>query len=199
LSRAQELGSGYFAVSEVMTAASFITFAFWVLSPFLQQAPRFHTVAALSRMLAVVAACQLCRIISFSVTQLPAPAPHCRPGAPTATLPPLRGAAGLLLVNVARQVNRGCGDLIFSSHMTFVMTMAFTYQRYGSWASAKAAAWGVCALNAVIIVASRKHYSVDVVVALFTVPLVWEAVAARLPDPPRGSGSGTQLAALLPR
>jgi hypothetical protein len=186
-------------VSEVLTAASFVSFALWVLSPFLQPAPRFHTVAALSRMLAVVAACQLCRVASFTVTQLPAPAPHCRLGAPSATLPPLRGVADVLLVNVARQVNRGCGDLIFSSHMTFVMTMALTYGRYGSWAPAKGFAWGVCALNALVIVASRKHYTVDVVVALFTVPLVWEAVAARLTDPPRGSGSGTQLAALLPK
>jgi hypothetical protein len=193
------LGVAYFAVSEALTAGAFICFGLWVLSPFASHAPRFYTLAALSRMLAVVAACQLCRVAAFSVTQLPSPAPHCRPGAATAQLPPVRGAADVLIVDVQRQVNRGCGDLIFSSHVTFVLTMALTYNRYGSWLAAKAAAFGIVALNCFVIVASRKHYTVDVVMALVVVPLVWEAVAARLTDPPRGSGSGTQLAMLLPK
>ena len=189
----------YFAVSEALTAAAFVLFALWVLSPFAQRAPRFSSVAALSRMLTVTAACQLCRIAAFTATQLPSPAPHCQPGAATAQLPPPHGWRDYLLVDVARQVNRGCGDLIFSSHVTFVFVMVLTFQRYGAWRPAKAAAWALLAANCVVIISSRKHYTVDVVVALFTVPLVWEAVGARLHDPPPRGASGTQLAMLLPK
>ena len=194
----QELSITYFAVSEVLTAAAFVAFGLWVLSPCVAPAvARFSPVAALSRMLAAVSACQLLRIACFTTTQLPGPAPHCMPGAPSARLPPAQSAADILLLNAARQVNRGCGDLIFSSHMTFVMTMALTYCRYGSWRAAKALAWLLVALNGVIIIASRKHYTVDVVVALFTVPLVWEALSTRLVDPPRANSSAGQLSSLL--
>lgn len=180
-----ELGAAWFVASELVTTLAFVAFGLWVLSPFfLPGPPRFHTVAALSRMLAVVSCCQLLRVASFSATQLPSPAAHCRPGSPTAMLPPLRSTADVLLVNVARQVNRGCGDLIFSSHVTFTLTMALIYSRYGSLNLAKAAAWAGIVLNAVLIVASRKHYTVDVVVAAFTVPLVWLALDAKLRDPP---------------
>ncbi len=180
-------------VSELLTAAAFISFALWVLSPFALPSPRFHTVTALTRMLAVVAACQLLRVAAFSVTQLPAPARHCRPGEPTAQLPPPRTWADILLVDVSRQVNRGCGDLIFSSHVTFILTIVLTYCRYGEWRAAKAAGWALVALNCVVILASRKHYSVDLVVALFTVPLVWAAVAQRLHDPPQRGGAAQPL------
>jgi hypothetical protein len=54
------------------------------------------------------------------------------------------------------------------------------------------------ALNALLIVASRKHYTVDIVVAAFTVPLVWAAFEARLRDPPP-PGAAQQAALLLPR
>ena len=193
----QELGAAYFAVSEAITATAFCTFALWVISPFALGTTRFHVVSALTRFLVVVSACQLCRVAAFSATQLPSPAPHCAEGAAGATLPLPRSVADVLVVDVAKQVNRGCGDLIFSSHVTFVMAMALTYGRYGSRRVMKAANWGVVALNCVIIVASRKHYTVDVVVALFTVPLVWEAVATRLHDPPRQTLQQQQQ--LLPR
>ena len=193
-----ELGARWFVASEAVTALAFCAFGLWLLSPFALPAPRFHAVAALSRMLAVVSACQLLRVAAFSATQLPSPAQHCRPGAPTARLPPARDVVDVLLVNVARQVNRGCGDLIFSSHVTFTLTMALIYHRYGGHAAAKAAAWAGVALNALLIVASRKHYSVDVVVAAFTVPLVWLALDARLRDPPPPAAT-QQAALLLPR
>ena len=196
--RLQELGARWFVASEAVTTLAFCCFGLWVLSPFAVPAPRFHAVAALSRMLAVVSACQLLRIAAFTATQLPSPATHCRPGAPTSTLPPARSVADVLLVDVARQVNRGCGDLIFSSHVTFTLTMVLTYQRYGGCRAAKLVAWVGVALNALLIVASRKHYTVDIVVAAFTVPLVWAAFEARLRDPPQ-PGAVQQAALLLPR
>jgi hypothetical protein len=68
------------------------------------------------------AVCQSLRILSFSSTQLPGPAPHCHAGTLTATRPPVTAWWQHVVVDVKRQVATSCGDLIFSSHMTFILT-----------------------------------------------------------------------------
>lgn len=66
-------------------------------------------------------------------------------------------------------MNRSCGDLVFSSHVTFTLAFALTFRRYGPGGRAgallKAAAFAAVAAFSLLVVASRKHYSVDVVVA----------------------------------
>jgi membrane-associated phospholipid phosphatase len=65
-----------------------------------------------------------------------------------------------------RAVSHSCGDLIFSSHTTFVLTGVLFYQHFGAGSRAvKAACWALALLISWLIIASRKHYSVDVVVA----------------------------------
>ena len=77
--------------------------------------------------------------------------PHFRPLPPrTAPAPQRLGAAPLqtalpaclvilslqwwqvIIVNVARQASKGCGDLIFSSHLTFMFLFAWTYAVMGA-------------------------------------------------------------------
>lgn len=38
----------------------------------------------------------------------------------------------MIIVNVARQASKGCGDLIFSSHLTFMFLFAWTYAVMGA-------------------------------------------------------------------
>lgn len=253
------------------------------------------------------AACQCLRIISFTVTQLPAPNYHCRLGKDTAVREwpehwwqhivvdvgrqvgapgspacwargellgkPVRCLLGagrrgigggcesaaldrqlalvpcdswLVIMHMYTQATHGCGDLIFSSHTTFVLVGCLTYTEYGSLLFMKVRAseaapqqlpllrkaallkgasrcpclhalgfvdhtchgrrchacmrlavlccasgpWDpTCALQIVgwlgvaamslCIVMSRKHYSVDVVVAWYTVPLMFYAMHRR--------------------
>ena len=90
----------------------------------------------------------------------------------------------------------GCGDLIFSSHMTFILTFTLLFNKYAStkvlcdafcslmfetccldvWLPsflfatsqvAKRVAWVLAVALAVLIISSRKHYSVDVVIAWY--------------------------------
>lgn len=77
------------------------------------------------------AACQILRIISFTVTQLPAPNYHCRLGKDTAVREMPKHWWGHVVVDVGRQATHGCGDLIFSSHTTFVLTGVLTFTEYG--------------------------------------------------------------------
>lgn len=54
-----------------------------------------------------------------------------------------------------------------------------TYNEYGSLVYMKAAAWVLGVVMSCLIVASRKHYTVDVVIAWYTVPLVFYTLYRR--------------------
>ena len=70
----------------------------------------------------VSTACQLLRIASFSVTQLPGSSFHCRAGEPTAVRPWPEHWSGHLVFDLNRQLTKSCGDLIFSSHTIFTLS-----------------------------------------------------------------------------
>jgi len=167
--------------SENCTVALFCALGAVLALPFLLRDCGYLACAALKRTLLVVSSCQLLRCASFLVTRLPSPAPHCRPGYTAAEAAPA-DLSSWMLVDVARQSTRGCGDLIFSSHVCWGVAAALAVHRYGRSGRATAAAAAVLALQAYGILAARKHYSVDVVVAWYTTPLVWSLYEGRLKD-----------------
>lgn len=76
----------------------------------------------------------------------------------------------------------GCGDLMFSSHTIFTMLFVCTIWRYFNWPTLK---WTVVVLQACIvpfILAARKHYTVDVLTALYVVPLVYQVLRMKIRD-----------------
>jgi hypothetical protein len=99
---------------------------------------RFYTAVLYARILVVLSACQALRIISFSVTQLPAPNYHCRAGEETAKRDMPAHWWGHIVVDLGRQATHGCGDLIFSSHTTFVLVGVLTFTEYGETLMLKA-------------------------------------------------------------
>jgi len=174
-----ELGPEKHWVSEAIFGTLFASFVIWSFTPFVLQRKRFYTVVMWSRLLMVLVVCQGLRIISFSVTQLPGPSFHCRAGELTATRAWPEHWTGHIIVDVSRQMSKGCGDLIFSSHTIFLLTGILAYNEYGSWIFTKAIAWVCGCIVSVLIVASRKHYTVDVVIAWYTVPLVFYTLHRR--------------------
>ncbi|KAL4447517.1 hypothetical protein ABPG75_004736 [Micractinium tetrahymenae] len=160
------------AVSEVMVYCGFAAFFIWLFSPFLTRRKSFHSVVVLKRVLVILVSCQVLRILTFLSTQIPAPAPHCRAPEPTSNVPwPVWWQ--VIIVNVSRQASKGCGDLIFSSHITFLLTFTWTYAVLGHSLLLKALAYAYTCATALCIIASRKHYTVDVIVAAYVVPLVF--------------------------
>ncbi|CAJ2655813.1 phosphatidylinositol:ceramide inositolphosphotransferase 1-like isoform X2 [Trifolium pratense] len=141
-------------------------------------------------------ASQILRIITFYSTQLPGPNYHCREGSKLATLPRPDNILEVLVINFPHGVLYGCGDLIFSSHMIFTLTFVRTYQKYGARRSIKQLGWLLAVIQSLLIVASRKHYTVDVVVAWYTVNLVVFFVDKKLPELPDRSIAAA--ATLLP-
>ncbi|KAG5550366.1 hypothetical protein RHGRI_015355 [Rhododendron griersonianum] len=167
----------------------------WSFHPFIFKSKKIYTVLVWCRVLAFLVACQFLRIITFYSTQLPGPNYHCREGSKLATLPRPESVLEVLLINFPRGVIYGCGDLIFSSHMIFSLVFVRTYQKYGTHRFIKQCAWLIVVVQSLLIVASRKHYTVDVVVAWYTVNLVVFFIDHNLPEVPDRSGG---LSLLLP-
>ncbi|BAF17010.1 phosphatidylinositol:ceramide inositolphosphotransferase [Oryza sativa Japonica Group] len=189
-----ELGKERGYISETLFTFIFLSFVLWTFHPFILQTKRFYTVLIWRRVLAFLCASQFLRIVTFYSTQLPGPNYHCREGSALARLPHPQNVAEVLLINFPRGVIYGCGDLIFSSHMIFTIVFVVTYQKYGNIRFIKMLAWCIAIAQSLLIIASRKHYSVDVVVAWYTVNLVVFFVDKKLTElPDRSAGSTSVL------
>ncbi|BBH04708.1 hypothetical protein Prudu_015914 [Prunus dulcis] len=210
-----ELGQDRTYLSETLFSVIFFSFVlhpnpeFYSVavdfSPFVFQYKKIYTVLIWCRVFAYLGVSQMLRIITFYSTLLPGPNYHCRDvkynclfqGSKLARLPPPESALEVLLINFPRGVMYGCGDLIFSSHMIFTLVFVRTYQKYGTKRCIKQIAWLVAVIQSLLIVASRKHYTVDIVVAWYTVNLVVFFIDQKLPElPDRSLGSTSQQ--LLP-
>ncbi|XP_028955523.1 phosphatidylinositol:ceramide inositolphosphotransferase 3 isoform X2 [Malus domestica] len=161
----------------------------WTFHPFVFQLKKIYTVLIWCRVFVYLAVCQMLRIITFYSTLLPGPSYHCREGSNLARLPPPESALEVLLINFPQGIVYGCGDLIFSSHMIFTLVFVRTYQKYGTRRCFKQLAWSVAVVQSLLILTSRKHYTVDVVVAWYTVNLVVFFIDQKLPELPDRSTS----------
>ncbi|GAB4856834.1 Phosphatidylinositol:ceramide inositolphosphotransferase 1 [Ancistrocladus abbreviatus] len=191
-----ELGQDKAYISETVFSFIFISFVLWTFHPFILKSKKIYTVLVWCRVLAFLVASQILRIVTFYSTQLPGPNYHCREGSKLARLPQPESALEVLLINFPRGVLFGCGDLIFSSHMIFSLVFVRTYQKYGTKRWLKQLSWLIAVAQSLLIIASRKHYSVDIIVAWYTVNLVVFFVDKQLPEMPDRSTVGASL--LLP-
>ena len=174
-------------ISEVAFFALFAVFVATAFSPLFLESTRiakFECVNFARRFLIVGGLAQMLRMASYLSTVLPAPAPHCR-GDSGEYAPPEDALEIIFGVNVFK----GCGDLIFSSHTLLALTMSLTLARYVDLTSLKVLVWLDTAFLALTTVAFRKHYTVDVVVACYTVPLLFIACEKWFPDIPQGENA----------
>eukprot|EP01024_Parvocaulis_polyphysoides_P044555 TRINITY_DN41129_c0_g1_i1.p1 TRINITY_DN41129_c0_g1~~TRINITY_DN41129_c0_g1_i1.p1 ORF type:complete len:230 (-),score=4.18 TRINITY_DN41129_c0_g1_i1:71-712(-) len=154
-------------------------FFIWTFSPFWTEKKRFYTVILYARLLCILVVCQCMRILTFSVTQLPGCNYHCLKGQETDHLDWPEHWWGFFVVDLQRQAAHSCGDLIFSSHTTFILMVVLTYTRYGELRFMKILLWIWAAVLSLLIIASHKHYSIDVLIAWYVVPLVFFALHRR--------------------
>ncbi|CAK9319910.1 unnamed protein product [Citrullus colocynthis] len=190
-----ELGPDKAYLSETLFSFIFLSFFLWSFHPFILKTKKIYTVLLWCRVLAFLVASQILRILTFYSTQLPGPNYHCREGSKLATLPPPKSILEVFLI-FPRGVLYGCGDLIFSSHMIFTLVFVRSYQIYGTQRFIKQLAWLLAIVQSFLIVASRKHYTVDVVVAWYTVNLVVFFVDKKLPELP--DRTNVAVSTLLP-
>jgi hypothetical protein len=145
------------------------------------------------RVLTVCSFMVVSRCVSFLLTILPSPAPHCTKG----QFSPPRTLSDILF---GFDTENGCSDLIFCSHILYgvmaanVVTLYVLKQRFPDFRRytleirLKYALifimWSLVVAEGLCIVAQERHYSVDVWIALFVVPLGWVSFYQFCPKDP---------------
>jgi len=135
------------------------------------------------RFVTVLSLAQCLRVITFLSTSLPGPNYHCRPGSkeyhPPTTLGEMLSRSDPF---------HGCGDLVFSSHTIFVLLFVLLYRKYGEGNFVKNFLVVLAVVFGCFVISARKHYTVDIVVAMYTVPLLWQVHCLYFPDFIPGGG-----------
>lgn len=170
--------SDYLCNLIIFAFLAFLTCPFFIL-PNRKPKPnrQFFTTAILLRFALSACTCVLLRCLSFLVTILPSPAKHCLPNSNLYNPP-----NGILEIMTRMDFFTGCGDLIFSSHTLLVLNVALTVHHYCEFKAVKIFVWSLVALMMPLIISGRHHYTVDIVIASYVVPLVWNFVL-RFNDP----------------
>jgi membrane-associated phospholipid phosphatase len=137
---------------------------------------RFVTLM-IARYFLVLVFCQTIRMISFLVTILPSPNSHCREDSPDYN-PPTDVAEIFTRVDAST----GCGDLIPSSHAIFATLGGLLMNHYSKNKYLKAVMAMLVIAIGFLVVAARKHYSIDVVAAWYICPLAWFYCSHTFPD-----------------
>ncbi|GMH60373.1 hypothetical protein TrVE_jg5491 [Triparma verrucosa] len=78
--------------------------------------------------------------------------------------------------------SKGCGDLIFSSHIMFALLSCITISKYFASKFLVILMSTMVAIMVPFTLASRKHYSIDVLTSLYVVPILYEIFWMKFPD-----------------
>jgi hypothetical protein len=187
------LSASYFWLSEALLIPILFIGIATTLAPLFISRVQYNAVPAFARFWTVVSVCDVLRSISFLATVLPGPAPHCQDADNKFYNPP-----ALNDVFFRWDVSHGCGDLVFSSHFIFALVSLLTVQNY--LRSARGLNWFMrCAtlVLGLVVLMSHKHYTLDVVVASYTVPLVWYWRLNAEPDMAEREGGEKEEVAVL--
>ncbi|KAJ0402882.1 hypothetical protein P43SY_000496 [Pythium insidiosum] len=176
-------------LSDIMTIS--LPIVCMVQSYFMTRENRCRVMAAFFRVATVSYAL---RTVTTALTSLPGPAPHCRPGNPQYA-PPQTWIDVVTRVGPMYGQFFSCGDLIFSGHMAYTNSALLVYLRTldRNFSRFSRLRWflGVCYLStlAVLCIAGRKHYTVDIVLGIMISTLVffhfehsWIPVALQHPE-----------------
>ena len=111
----------------------------------------------------------------------------------------------VFLTRIAYSPGNNCGDLMFSGHMMQISLPVLSFSKYGrscfqerlsptAFELTRASLVVVVAMQAILIIMNRSHYTSDVVVGAYVTPLLWHFHNRGLfPEevlPPRGGKNG---------
>jgi hypothetical protein len=137
------------------------------------------TVNILRRYLNVMAGAHFLRVVSYMSTSLPGPADHCQAGNPSARSPENLWAE-LFDRLIHWDVNKNCGDLIFSGHTLQTVAAVLLATKYAHKVFPRSLAnaytcfsWLLIPLLTYSIISARRHYTVDVTIGIWATILVF--------------------------
>lgn len=159
-----------------------LSLATFVAGPMESTVPKPYFVNMFRRFATTLAIGHTLRFASYIGTSLPGAADHCMLGSVEKLTPPRPTSAYEVFTRYAATPGSNCGDLIFSGHMLQAIIFGCIVARYGQRCFALSSTGGavlrgvtylLVSSQAFIIVSARNHYTVDVVVASYTTPLLW--------------------------
>ena len=157
--------------------------AFFVFCSSFFLSMQFSPIQALWRALFASSICVTLRVVTFMVTLVPAPNIHCEQTRTSSnhsgeTFKPPSSVSDFF---GSVSTDSGCGDLIFSSHVMYGLIITCTLLHYYPTFLLRITLPIFVLALAMLCIAQRSHYTVDVVVAGYTVPLVWLSLCYLLP------------------
>jgi len=160
------ISEDYFWVSEAVFYPAFILgfaslFGCFIWGIMIGPVPKIEECANVStifrRLMIHITICQTLRAASFMFTILPGPADHCQSETNINYKPP----KGALEILTRMDASYGCGDLIFSSHTIFSLTVVLTTTKYMHNLFSTCLVWAIQIALIPLIIASHKHYTVN--------------------------------------
>lgn len=144
----------------------------------------YYAMNILRRYLLLITVGQFIRAFTFLPTSLPAPAVHCQSSSDDYieidSISSIFWDGGSM-----DSVFFNCGDLIFSGHIFHTTTIILLIEHY--WYKMTERRWGIVLYPMIlahswIILSSRQHYSVDLVVGIYVGIMLWYSTINRIKD-----------------
>ncbi|KAG0270263.1 hypothetical protein DFQ27_009055 [Actinomortierella ambigua] len=132
-------------------------------------------VIVIRRLLWVIGAISVFRALTLSVTTLPTPKEGCKPSVKTGFWDMLWVA-----INMIPGTIQACTDDIFSGHTTYMVTAAIQWRLYCKNRWIKWFAYVYITVGLYFVIATRLHYTVDVVLAVFITYAAWSIYMAMI-------------------
>ncbi|KAF9138322.1 hypothetical protein BGX30_009278 [Mortierella sp. GBA39] len=147
----------------VMTSVVFTLIGIAILCPSWQT-----RIIVLRRVFWVVGALSVLRATTLSVTTMPTPKHGCKPATATGF-----GEMFWIALQMIPGTVQACTDDIFSGHTVFMVTCAIQWRLYmrNSWI--KYVSFIYITIGLYFVIATRLHYTVDVVLAIFITYAMW--------------------------
>ncbi|KAF9295748.1 PAP2 superfamily C-terminal-domain-containing protein [Linnemannia elongata] len=147
----------------VMTSVVFTLIGIAILCPSWQT-----RIIVLRRVFWVVGALSVLRATTLSVTTMPTPKVGCKPATATGF-----GEMFWIALQMIPGTVQACTDDIFSGHTVFMVTCAIQWRLYmrNSWI--KYVSFIYITVGLYFVIATRLHYTVDVVLAIFITYAMW--------------------------
>ena len=165
----------------------------WVTPPFLSETQKTsvharrkpYLVNVCRRMLVCLAIGHSLRFCTYIVTSFPGTSDNCMADRVANASPPQPTTmTEVFFTRIAYSPGNNCGDLMFSGHILQISLPVLSFSTYGRAAFqerlsargfeiVRASLAALVAVQAVLILMNRSHYTSDVVVGAYVTPLLW--------------------------
>lgn len=182
-------------ISEFFLYAIIFLFIPIILTPFVRNTDlsninnKIYFINITVRILKITIILRTLRSISYISTSLPSTAEHCLIDSTTYN-PPDKNE---IFTKFNSLFNKNCGDMLFSGHYSFILTLSLIMTKYVPKLYKNKTffyifitiLWLIVIIYAYIIIAVRNHYTVDIIIAIYTTILVWEVYEKYFPNDPQ--------------